>query len=174
MTSHQLDVVGAWKMKIFCLHGWNLYLLLTNCWIWFRVLVKTVAYQCVYAEKLVICNTASILSRHNLDTHALSFSLFSLYCRSQFMYWMYGSFLSHCRSLRARWRLRLIAKCEKQKMYSVVFRVTFFTSCALFFTFHFLQHFAPGSAFARKVKDFAVYFLGALIKTKFAWNMKSV
>ncbi len=45
----------------------------------------------------------------------------------------------------------MFAKCEKRKVYSGVFCVTFFAFCGPFF--HFLN-FAPESAFAQKVKGF--------------------
>ncbi len=58
----------------------------------------------------------------------------------------------------------MIAKCEKLKLYSGVFRVNFFAFCACFFAFHIL---GQGWHLCEKSKDFVVYFFycfAALIK----------
>ncbi len=60
--------------------------------------------------------------------------------------------------------MKMITKCKKWKVYSELFCVTFFAFYATFFAFHILQHFAPGSAFVRKVKGFRGLFSTVLIK----------
>ncbi len=50
---------------------------------------------------------------------------------------------------------KTIVKCEKQKVYSVVFRITFFAFCSSL---------RQGRYSSEKSKDFVVYFFVALIK----------
>ncbi len=59
------------------------------------------------------------------------------------------------------------AKCEKRKVYSGIFQVTFFAFRTPFFTFCISQHFTPGSTFAQKLKGFRGLFLRGINK---AWN----
>ncbi len=49
---------------------------------------------------------------------------------------------------------------------SEVFRVTFFTFCTSFLAFRISQNFAPGLAFARKVKGFRGLFFRGINKTR--------
>ncbi len=65
---------------------------------------------------------------------------------------------------------KTIAKSEKQKVYSGVFHVTFFTFCASFFAFHSISR--QGQHSRRKSKDFVVYFFPALIKHKLRMKYK--
>ncbi len=55
---------------------------------------------------------------------------------------------------------------EKQKIYSGVFRVTFFVFHTLFFAFCISQHFVPELAFTREVKGFRSLFFSCIIKTR--------
>ncbi len=73
----------------------------------------------------------------------------------------------------------LIAKyakeCEKQKVYSGVFRFTFFTFHTSFFAFRISQHFAPESTFARKVEGFCGLFFSKCKIQKvytYSWPLK--
>ncbi len=59
---------------------------------------------------------------------------------------------------------KMNAKCEKQKVHSRVFHVTFFAFHVPFFSFRILQHFVPGSAFVQKLKGFRGLFFAALVK----------
>ncbi len=62
---------------------------------------------------------------------------------------------------------KTIAKCEKQKVYSGVFCVTFFVFHVPFLAFCISQHFAcQGRHLRKKSKDFVVYFFATLIKHK--------
>ncbi len=58
---------------------------------------------------------------------------------------------------------KTIAKCKKQKVYSGVFCITFFTFCVPFFVFRILRQ---GRHSCENSKDFVVYFFPALIKHK--------
>ncbi len=62
---------------------------------------------------------------------------------------------------------KMDAECEKWKVYSGVFRITFFAFHAPFFAFRISQHFALGLAFARKLKGFRGLFFRGINKT---WN----
>ncbi len=55
--------------------------------------------------------------------------------------------------------LKTIAKCEKRKVYSRVFHITFFAFCIS-------QYFVPRSAFAQKLKGFCGLFLCGIDKTR--------
>ncbi len=57
-------------------------------------------------------------------------------------------------------------ECEKQKVYSWVFHMTFFAFRAPFFAFCISQHFAPGLAFARTLKGFRGSFFRGINKTR--------
>ncbi len=81
-----------------------------------------------------------------------------------------------CSRLKASYTLitkyaKTITKCEKWKVYRRVFCVTFFVFCTPFFAFCILQHFAPGSAIARKVKGFHGLFFCGINKT---WNSHEI
>ncbi len=65
-------------------------------------------------------------------------------------------------------------KCKNRKVYSGVFCATFFTFCAAFFAFCILQHFAPGLAFARKLKRFCGLFFCGINKTRNPHEMRKV
>ncbi len=63
---------------------------------------------------------------------------------------------------------------QKTKAYSGVFRATFFTFRAPFFAFCILQHFALGSAFARKLEAFCNLFFRGINKTRNSPEMQKV
>ncbi len=56
------------------------------------------------------------------------------------------------------------AKCEKQKVYSGVFRATFFA-------FRISQHFAAGLTFVRKLKRFRALIFRRINKTRNSHEM---
>ncbi len=56
-------------------------------------------------------------------------------------------------------------KCEKRKVYSGVF-------CITFFAFRISQHFTPGSAFARKLKGLRGLFFRSINKTRNSHEMR--
>ncbi len=56
------------------------------------------------------------------------------------------------------------AKCEKQKLYSGIFRIIFFAFCTSFSRFPFRSISRKGRQSREKSKDFVVYFFATLIK----------
>ncbi len=67
---------------------------------------------------------------------------------------------------------KMIVKCEKEKLYSGVFRVTFFTFHTPFFIFRSIS--CQGRHVRQKSKDFVVYFFAALIKHEIRMKFESV
>ncbi len=65
---------------------------------------------------------------------------------------------------------KMIAKCEKQKVFSGVFRVTFFVFRASFFT----SHFTTRSAFTQKVNEFCGLFFRGINKTRNLYDIRKV
>ncbi len=68
--------------------------------------------------------------------------------------------------------LKMIMKCEKRKVYSGVFSVTFFAFRAPFFAFCISKHFAPGLAW--KLKGLCGLFFRGFNKTQNLHEMRKV
>ncbi len=105
---------------------------------------------------------------------------FSVFCDKSFHYGVSGLQIHICNlnlkrthklylagyTLTAKY-VKTIAKCEKRKVYSGVFRVTFFAFCIS-------QHFTPGSAFVQKVKGFRGLFFRGINKIRNSHEIRKV